>query len=102
MSSADIVYPLLIAVGCIGLAVVVHLLTRPKPSRSDIAVPDSGPMPAPTRQAGELGAWHRMHEDALASFVEAIDDAAEIIGSHLANIFTASKLRFQTVRLNCH
>ncbi len=84
MSSADIVYPLLIAVGCIGLALVVHLLTRPKPTRNDIAVPGATSASPSTPQPAELASWHRDHENTLASFVETTDEAAGLVRGAIA------------------
>lgn len=78
--STDILYPLLIGAGCVALAVIVHLLTRPKPSRDDITLPstperDRSPTPAAT--ADELAGWHRDHEATVLGFIDAIDGCVE-------------------------
>jgi hypothetical protein len=78
--STDILYPLLIGAGCVALVVVVHLLTRPKPSRADITLPpapDADRDPAPVATAGELAGWHREHEVAVLAFIDAVDGPGE-------------------------
>jgi len=99
--STDILYPSLIGATCLVIVVVVHLLTRPKPSPADIHVPrsphgavdDAAP---PT--ALDLAEWHRTHESSLLSFIEGFarderpssdeddpsDPFAEAISSHPA------------------
>ena len=72
--TTDVIYPLLIAAGCLIIVVVVHLLTRPRPSPSDIRLPGGGgPVDddEPTRQ--ELDGWHRDHEASLLDYLDAHD-----------------------------
>ncbi len=75
--STDVLYPILIVLGCLVVVVAVHLLTRPRPSRADIRVPDSpAGQPdesAPTRR--QLEAWHRDHESSLLDYLDAHDPA---------------------------
>lgn len=84
----DILYPLLIALGCGVLALVVHHLTRPEPTRHDFTVPvpsrhrrrrsgrgarivDRSPVPdappPPTRDA--LLDWHLAHEHDIVALI---------------------------------
>ncbi len=79
--STDVLYPSLIGLGCLLLALVVHLLTRPEPSRNDITLPDTrrptgtgGPREAPDRRPGmALQDWHRTNESTLLAFLEHYD-----------------------------
>lgn len=77
----DVIYPLLIAAGCLVIVIVVHLLTRPRPSRADIRLPDGGTVTddgEPTRQ--ELERWHRDHEAAVLDYLDAQDPAPDWSG----------------------
>ena len=73
--STDILYPLLIGGGCVLLVVLVHRLTRPKPSMADITVPEatgdrevaSPPTDVPVSALTE---WHRSHEATVLDFFE--------------------------------
>jgi hypothetical protein len=89
--STDILYPVLIALGCGIFAALVHRLTKPRPTRDDIATPQlmssddrtgqgadigttGGVQPTEARtEALALSAWHRSYEDALLCFIEAVD-----------------------------
>ena len=79
--TTDVIYPLLIAAGCLAIVIAVHLLTRPRPSRADIRIPDGGG-PAgdgePTRK--ELEQWHRDHEAAVLDYLDAHDPAPDRSG----------------------
>lgn len=76
--STDILYPLLIGGGCLVIAVMVHLLTRPKPSRADITLPAvAGGAPAGIASVGDLSSWHRTHESAVLAFVDLVDGASD-------------------------
>lgn len=78
----DVLYPLLIAAGCLVIVIVVHLLTRPRPSRADIRLPDGAAAAddEPTRQ--ELEGWHRGHEGAVLDYLDAHDPAPDWSGDH--------------------
>jgi hypothetical protein len=89
--STDILYPVLIALGCGTFAALVHRLTRPRPTRDDIATPllmPSDDLTGPGADIGTAGdaqptharsdalalsTWHRSYEDALLCFIEAVD-----------------------------
>lgn len=74
--TTDVIYPLLIAAGCVVIVVVVHLLTRPRPSRADIRIPTAGGATgegAPTRR--QLEQWHRDHEAAVLDYLDMHDPA---------------------------
>lgn len=73
--STDVLYPILIGAGCLMLGLVVHLLTRPKPSASDIQLPTDAVAGSEPPNAVDLGAWHRRHEPALLDFFD-VHDAA--------------------------
>ncbi len=88
--SNDILYPALIGLACLVVATVVHLLTRPRPSRSDITLPGAqSRLPAQVAEpsALDLEAWHHAHEGALLTFIEHYDgdrragDEAELAAS---------------------
>jgi len=71
--STDILFPLLIGGGCLLLVGVVHLLTRARPSRADIRVPEApaDPVVIPTRSpAPALSTWHRQHEASVLDFMQ--------------------------------
>ena len=72
--STDILYPLLIGGGCLVIGVMVHLSTRPKPSRADITLPAvAGGSGAGVTSVGNLSIWHRTHESAVLAFVDLVD-----------------------------
>ncbi len=78
--STDILYPILIGVACLVLVVVVHLITRPKPSRSDITVPGAHsrlPENSVEPSALDLEEWHQTHEATLLTFIEHYDHPNE-------------------------
>ena len=85
--STDLLYPVLIGAGCILLVVAVHLLTRPKPSRSDITVPASNALVATSRPAAppepmkQLGTWHVEHEATLLDFFDKHDRDVGAVGA---------------------
>lgn len=79
----DVLFPVLIGLAAVAVAIVIHLLTRPKPSRLDIdPSPSRRPLRRKARRAPakdtaavsptgkrDLLAWHRDHEgDVLALF----------------------------------
>ena len=73
--STDILYPLLIGGGCVLLVVLVHRLTRPKPSMADITVPEptgepAGASPSTEVPLSALTDWHRSHEATVLDFFE--------------------------------
>ncbi|MGI9621996.1 MAG: hypothetical protein ACR2PK_04095 [Acidimicrobiales bacterium] len=70
--STDILYPILIGVGCLAIIVIVHLLTRPKPSKADIRLPESA-SPADEATIDQLGEWHRNHEATVLGFLDVCD-----------------------------
>ncbi len=78
--STDILYPLLIGAGCLVLVILVHLATRPKPSRDDITIPEgggsNGDEGAP--RAGDLLTWHRTHEQSVLDFLDVVDGAGSV------------------------
>ena len=79
--TTDVIYPLLIAAGCLVIVIAVHLLTRPRPSRADIRIPDGGGSSddgEPTRK--ELEQWHRDHEAAVLDYLDAHDPAPDWSG----------------------
>ena len=78
--TTDVIYPLLIAAGCLVIVIVVHLLTRPRPSRADIRIPDgSGTADGePTRK--ELEVWHRDHEGSVLDYLDAHDPEPDWAG----------------------
>ena len=79
--TTDVIYPLLIAAGCLVIVIVVHLLTRPRPSRADIRIPDgSGTADdgEPTRK--ELEVWHRDHEGSVLDYLDAHDPEPDWAG----------------------
>lgn len=79
--TTDVLYPLLIAAGCLAIVIIVHLLTRPRPSRADIRLPETGAGNGdgePTRQ--ELERWHRGQEDAVLDYLDAHDPAPDWSG----------------------
>lgn len=85
--SNDVLYPLLIGAGCLVLVVVIHLLTRPRPSRADIRVPaaiadESAVSTMTTSPALALGAWHRDHEAVVLDFIARHDAVTEIDVDH--------------------
>lgn len=85
--TSDVVYPFLIAAGCGLVVAAVHLVTRRRPTRADIAVPESrpatthgskpdpGPAGEPADAAG-LQAWHLSHEATLLAFMEEVGASA--------------------------
>lgn len=70
--STDILYPILIGVGCLAVIVVIHLLTRPKPSKADIRLPATT-SPTDDATVEELSEWHRTHEAAILGFIDVCD-----------------------------
>lgn len=74
--STDVLYPVLIGVGCLLVVIVVHLLTRKRPSQSDINVPAAGTPDLDASQAPALAlaAWHRRHEASVLDFIEHHDN----------------------------
>lgn len=76
--STDILYPLLIGGGCVLIGVVVHLLTRPKPSRADITLPAHADVAEHgVASVSDLHTWHRTHESAVLGFVDLVDGARD-------------------------
>jgi hypothetical protein len=74
--STDLLYPLLIAAGCLVLVVLVHVVTKPKPSRDDITLPvNGGPDPEGRRvpKPSDLLSWHRDHEATMLDFLDIVD-----------------------------
>ena len=72
--ATDIVYPSLIVLGCLLIVLVVHRLTRPRPSRDDINLPQH----ARTEGAlspSDLRAWHVAHEGAVLDYLDLHDPA---------------------------
>ena len=76
--STDVLYPVLIGAGCLLVALLVHLLTRPKLSRDDIRVPNAGVVAqtnktaTPSEPVRELRTWHVEHESTLLDFFDRI------------------------------
>lgn len=72
--TAGVFLPIAIVAGCLILVVVVHLATRQRPSKADLAVPEPGPAPSTAVvDERELAGWHRRHEAALLDFLETHD-----------------------------
>ena len=87
---SDVVLPLLIIAGCAAFMGLVHLVTRPRPSRLDITPPTpsaapegpspeaiSGSVPAYSVDLDALEDWHVEHGEAVLTFMEAVDDLVD-------------------------
>lgn len=85
--STDVLYPVLIGAGCLLVALLVHLLTRPKPSRGDIRLPNAGVVAqtnktaTPSEPVRELRTWHVEHESTLLDFFDRHDRDVGAVGS---------------------
>lgn len=76
--STDVLYPILIGLGCLLLVYIVHLVTRPKPTRADITVPRGATAAGPDGESVSvtlaLADWHQENEAALLDFFDHHDE----------------------------
>lgn len=97
--STDILYPILIGLGCLLLVYIVHLVTRPKPTRADITVPSgataSGGVGKSASVTVALADWHRANEAALLDFFDHHDQFPRPSDSSISADTDASIEAFQ-------
>lgn len=84
----DVLLPLLIVAACGGIVALVSVLTRPKPSRSDLVIPEPVSVPAtPTPPPGPTGGgaplrvaladWHLEYGDTLLDRIDTADQLVD-------------------------
>lgn len=71
---ADVVYPTLIVLACLAIAGLIHVLTRPRPSTDDIALPARTRPDANANHRVALANWHLEYGTALVDFIDAHDE----------------------------
>lgn len=74
---ADVLYPIVIVLGCLAIVGIIHLVTRPRPSAGDIALPVRSLPDVQERHGPALATWHLEYGDALVDFISAHDELAE-------------------------
>ena len=72
--TTDVFYPMLIVLGCLLIVVVVHRLTRPRPSRDDINLPKHA-LDGGTLSPSDLRTWHVSYEGAVLDYLDVHDPA---------------------------
>ncbi len=70
----DVVYPALIILGCIAIAAVIHLATRPRPSADDLELPTRHRPDTNANHRVALANWHLEYGAALVDFIDLHDE----------------------------
>jgi hypothetical protein len=71
---SDVVFPVLIVLGCLVITGLIHLLTRPRPSADDIALPARQAPDTRANHRVSLANWHLEFGAALVDFIDRHDE----------------------------
>ena len=81
---SDVVYPALIVLGCVAIAALIHLATRPRPSAADLALPARRRPGANANHRVALANWHLEYGGALVDFIDAHDEVGGPVARSVA------------------
>jgi len=71
---SDVVYPALIVLGCLVIAALIHLVTRPRPSADDITLPAPRVPDMRANHRVDLANWHLEFGSVLIDYIDRHDE----------------------------
>jgi hypothetical protein len=71
---SDVVYPALIVLGCLVIAALIHLVTRPRPSADDIALPARRLPDNRANHRVALANWHLEFGPVVVDYIDHHDE----------------------------